>query len=58
MDNHETMEVNDLICETLHPATYLGIKLFNGEPNQYKLFRITIELFREDKKKRFNPSDI
>ena len=50
METHERINVNNLICETLHPATYLGIKLFNSEPTQYKLFRKTLALFRENKK--------
>ena len=50
LETHETMKVNNLVCETLHPATYLGIKLCNDtEPKPYKLFRKAMGLFKEDK---------
>ena len=39
MDNHEVMNVNNLVCETLHPASYLGIKLFNGEPKSFTILK-------------------
>ena len=48
MDQHETISVNNIICETLHPATYLGIKLFNNKvPKEYKLLKETLNLFKK-----------
>ena len=45
MGQHETVYVNNMICETLHLATYLGLKLFNNkEPKQYKLLNDAFNL--------------
>ena len=50
MEKHEMMTVNNMVCETLHPATYIALKLCNDtEPKPYKLLKTMAGLFKQDK---------